>query len=198
MSINDDLAFFEILCEEHEYQKYSDAPNANKYKGILPDFLLEIWKKYGLTSHGNGEIWFTDPGKFTDIMRAFFGQDAGFTVYARHSYGYLYAIREKKLYIIHPQMARAQYMGEIDTMPAQILNILDSGPAHENHIKALKKLGPINSDQMYGFTPMLALGGNGSLKETKIVKMPEYLLLVAEAATEAVRNGWNPLGLPAS
>ena len=196
MKNEEKIVFFEMLCEENEYRKYSDIHDIDNYKGKIPDFLIEIWKRYGLTSHGEGEIWFVDPSEFTTIIKGFFGENVGFIAYARHSFGYIYAILEDKLYIIHPQMARAQYMGNLDTLPAQILNILDSGPAHKQHLAALKKFGPINSSQMYGYVPVLALGGDGSLDETQIVQMHEYLLMTAEIATEAVRNGWNPLGLP--
>lgn len=197
MSITDDLVFFEILCKEHEWHKYADVPKGliEKYAGVLPDFLLAIWERHGFTSHGEGEIWLTNPDDFTDTIRAFFGKEYPFLVYARHSFGFMYAVLKDKIYVIHPQISRAQYRGEIEIMPAQILNILDSGPAHKSHLRALKKFGPINSDQMYGYVPMLALGGDGSLKETQIVQMYEYLYLVADVATEAVRNGWDPLGL---
>lgn len=66
---------------------------------------------------------------------------------------------------------------------------------HKKHLKTQRKLGPIDQDHMYGYVPMLALGGNGSLKETKIVKTQEYLALLADVVIDAKRNGWNPLGL---
>ena len=66
---------------------------------------------------------------------------------------------------------------------------------HKKHLKTLKKLGLIDQDHMYGYVPMLALGGNGSLKETKIVKTQEYLALLADVVIDAKRNGWDPLGL---
>ena len=101
-----------------------------------------------------------------------------------------------KLYIIYPQQSHAKYMGSMDNFGIFISSIINDSPRHKNHLAALKKLGPINSSQMYGYVPVLALGGDGSLDETQIVQMHEYLLMTAEIATEAVRNGWNPLGLP--
>lgn len=189
---------FEKLCERHEWHKYSDASTEliQRFSGTLPDFILAIWERYGLTCHADGEVWFTNPDDFTDVVRAFFGEKYPFLIFARHSFGYLHAILGNRLYIIHPQIARAKDMGSVELVEIQIKDIIYSDGRHKDHISALKKLGPINEDQMYGYVPMLALGGDGSLKETRIVQMHEYLLLVADAATDAVRSGWNPLGLP--
>lgn len=41
---------------------------------------------------------------------------------------------------------------------------------------------------------MLALGGEGTLEETQVVPVHEYPLMVAQVATQAVREGWDPLG----
>lgn len=189
---------FNKLCERHEWHKYADVPVEliGKYAGKIPDFLLAIWEQYGFTSHGDGEVWFTNPDDFNDIIQAFFGKDYPFIVFARDSFGMMHAILKEKLYVIHPQVSHAQYMGELELFEIRINSIIRDEKGNKYHRAALKKLGPINEEQMYGYIPMLALGGDGSLKETQIVQMNEYLLLVADVATEAVRNGWNPLGLP--
>jgi hypothetical protein len=195
-----DLLRYELLEERFGSQKYADVTleTLEKYQGKVPELLLAIWERYGLTSHGQGELWFTNPDDFTDIVQAFFGDQYPFIVYARTSFGRLWAILDDRLYTIHPQIAHAIYGHKLevfDTLMSSGL-VSTSSDFHTEHLKALKKLGPLKADQMYGYVPVLALGGNGSLKETKIVQMREYLFMVADIATSAVREGWNPLGLP--
>ncbi|THF69904.1 DUF1851 domain-containing protein [Deinococcus sp. Arct2-2] len=195
-----DLLHFEILTEEFGCDPYEDVLPATlqTYQHSLPAVLLAIWENHGLTSHGQGELWFTNPDDFKEIIRAFFGPQREFLVFARTSYGDLYAVLQEQLYLIHPQIARAMHFGEWELLEPMISGTLirEGSQTHREHLRALKKLGPLKADQMYGYVPVLALGGNGSLKETKIVPLREYLLMVADIATSAVREGWNPLGLP--
>jgi hypothetical protein len=189
---------FDRLCRLHGYKKYADVSSEmiEKYKGILPDFLLAVWEKHGLSSHGEGYIWTVNPDDYSDIIRSFFGKDNQLVVFARNSFGKLYAAKDGQEYRIRPQIGIARYFAEADIDNDFKYTLITLGDSeHKEHLKAMKKLGPIDQDHMYGYVPMLALGGDGSLKETKIVKTQEYLMLVAEVVTEANRNGWDPLGL---
>lgn len=195
-----DLFDYERLCSKHGSEKYAEvnAETLEKYRDQVPELLLAIWERHGLTSHGQGEIWFTNPDEFTDIVQAFFGDQQPFVVFARNSYGELYGFLTDRIYVIQPQIVRAIHQGKVsdfDTFLSGVL-IIPYLDFHKEHLLALKKLGSLKADQLYGYVPMLALSGNGSLKETKIVQMREYLFMVADIATSAVREGWNPLGLP--
>jgi hypothetical protein len=46
--------------------------------------------------------------------------------------------------------------------------------------RALKKLGPLAADEMYGFEPTLALGGKADLKNLHKVKAVEHLVILAQ------------------
>ena len=94
MEYTEKLIYFEMLCEEHGCEENTTVSKEllEKYKDRLPKLMLDIWEDYGLTSHGSGEIWFTNPDDFQDIIKSYFGDGYEFIVYARHSFGYLYAI----------------------------------------------------------------------------------------------------------
>jgi len=47
---------------------------------------------------------------------------------------------------------------------------------------ALKTLGSLHHDEMYGFIPALALGGASSLAHLQKVKAVEHLVLLAQLA----------------
>jgi hypothetical protein len=46
--------------------------------------------------------------------------------------------------------------------------------------KALKKLGPLHPDEMYGFEPALAVGGTSKIENLVKVKMIEHLILLSQ------------------
>ena len=46
--------------------------------------------------------------------------------------------------------------------------------------RALKALGPLAADEMYGFEPALALGGTADLKNLRKVKCVEHLVMLAQ------------------
>jgi hypothetical protein len=47
---------------------------------------------------------------------------------------------------------------------------------------ALKKLGSLQPDEMYGFVPALALGGPGDLKHLQKLKTIEHLTFLSQLA----------------
>lgn len=189
---------FDRLTRLHGYEKYANVSLEviEKYKTILPDFILAIWERHGLSSHGEGYIWTVNPDDYIGIVQDFFGKKRELIVFARSSFGDMYCVEGGKKYVIQPQIGEAIFIGDSDIEYSfkYSLIMLDDENL-KRHLKARKKLGPIEHDQMYGYVPMLALGGDGSLKETKIVKTKEYLALVADVVTEANRNDWDPLEL---
>lgn len=54
--------------------------------------------------------------------------------------------------------------------------------------RALKKLGPLKHDEMYGFVPALALGGSATLDCLQKVKAVEHLVMLAQLAPLEVIN----------
>ena len=46
--------------------------------------------------------------------------------------------------------------------------------------RALKTLGPLAPDEMYGFEPTLAVGGKADLKNLRKVKVVEHLVMLAQ------------------
>ena len=46
--------------------------------------------------------------------------------------------------------------------------------------RALKALGPLARDEMYGFEPALALGGKADLRNLRKVKAVEHLVMLAQ------------------
>ena len=50
--------------------------------------------------------------------------------------------------------------------------------------KALKKLGPLQHDECFGFEPAIALGGSESVENVRIVKLREHLSILSQLVDE--------------
>lgn len=56
---------------------------------------------------------------------------------------------------------------------------------------ALRRLGQLKHDDMYGFVPALALGGSAALTHLKKVKAVEHSVLLAQLAPLQIMNPAN-------
>jgi len=72
----------------------------NKYRGKLPDKLLEYWREFGFCGCGEGRLWMVDPAAFEDVVEAWLedtplaGSDH-YHVFARTAFGELFLWGEK-------------------------------------------------------------------------------------------------------
>ena len=57
----DDFGQPEISCPV-------SAATLNKYRGRLPDRLLEYWQEYGFCHFADGLFWLTNPEDYEDIL----------------------------------------------------------------------------------------------------------------------------------
>jgi hypothetical protein len=53
---------------------------------------------------------------------------------------------------------------------------------------ALKKLGPLKPDEMYGFVPAVALSGSATLANLQKVKAVEHLAILAQLTERQVMH----------
>jgi hypothetical protein len=56
--------------------------------------------------------------------------------------------------------------------------------SYKMHMKAVKKFGQLDQDQVFGFFPALSMGGERVLKNVKVVQLREYLTFLAQIAVE--------------
>ena len=143
-----------------------------KYQGKVPELLLAIWERHGLTSHGQGELWFTNPDDFTDIVQAFFGDQYPFIVYARTSFGRLWAILDDRLYTIQPQIARAIYGHKLevfDTLMSSGL-VSTSSDFHTEHLRRSKNLAPFRPIRCMGMSRCWPSVGTAVSKKQRLFR----------------------------
>lgn len=191
--------FLETFSPQCEVSDVSQSRLA-EFRSSLPSALLEFWDEKGWSGYADGIMWTTDPVEFKPALEAWL-EPSGildkdiYTVIARSAFGkmFVWGKNSGMSIIIDPFDARVTTI-EPNFDPSRADNALvaffaskdkdyfDFEDYKEKKIfsRALKKLGRLKSDEMYGFEPALALGGMPKIENLTKVKMIEHLVLLAQ------------------
>ncbi len=164
-----------------------------KYRGILPDSLLLIWKKAGWANWCNGIFWTVNPADYDDLVELWlestpFPEIDQYHIIARSAFGKLYAWGQnnnQSFTISCPLNALIAQEKKIRTAtddPNRTLGVFFSGSDKEKFDmedengeslfdQALEKLGPLAADEVYGFEPPLFAGGAAALRVDHLAKL---------------------------
>ncbi|WKB52329.1 GAD-like domain-containing protein [Eleftheria terrae] len=171
-----------------------------KYTGVLPSQLLTYWKEYGWAGYGSGVFWVVDPEEYQPVVKAWIdrtplAQEDSFYVIGRGAFGRLHFWgRETGVALsidaVHATayLGSARLTGEKEDLGIRAFfsrqdqdrNDCDDDSGEPLFERALERLGRLSSDEMYGFVPARAMGGNGSLTTLKRVKAIEHLVFLAQ------------------
>lgn len=166
-------------------------------RGKLPDQLLTYWDEHGWCGYADGLFWTVDPQEYEPVLEAWIGNTPFmkkdvYHIFARSAVGHLRLWGEKtgnSPNIFAPGsfcIPRESKAAQKDMNFA--MQIFFGGLDREDSdfdgmfAQALKNLGRLQSSEMYGFVPALALGGQCSLKNLQTVKAVEHLVILAQLA----------------
>jgi hypothetical protein len=169
-----------------------------EYQNKLPEQLFSYWRKLGSCSFYTGLFWMVNPADYQDLLESWlegipFDQSEDLSVIARSAFGVLYVWSRGKgeILTINPNINVIYLNQEKNSAPINTeeenfymrcfwafkkINSIDKTDANEQPLfsRALKKLGKLKSDEMYGFSHRLALGGKETLDNLEIVKLDVY------------------------
>jgi len=180
-----------------------------RYKGILPNRLIQYWIDYGFCGYGKGLFWTVNPFDYVDLIEMWLGDTPlwgreNYYVIAKTAFGELYLIGEDSVddTIINPHYCNILPGNNPDVMlddmqkdrrlslffGTQDKESLDVTDQNDKPLfkRALKKLGPLKHDEMYTFVPALATGGIADIEHVQKVKIHEQLSLLAELDTPVI------------
>ncbi|HEL5052451.1 TPA: DUF1851 domain-containing protein [Stenotrophomonas maltophilia] len=172
------------------------------YRGKVPDKLLEYWQAYGFAGYGGGRFWMTDPDEYAEALHAwlygteFYGKDHYYVI-GRTAFGdlTLWGTKTGRSLTINCPWAmifptdKSRWMKEgkedfLISAWVAFMTFDDMDETDDNDAllfdRAVKQLGPLAHDEMYGFVPALALGGPCRLDHLQKVKAAEHLLFLAQ------------------
>jgi hypothetical protein len=174
----------------------------NKFRGKLPDKLLEYWRQYGWCGYAKGLFWTVNPDEWDGALEDWIGEtkfmemDAYFVI-ARSAFGELVLWGTKtgqSLKIVPsygwawPAFDNEKFRRRGADKALQLFfastsrksyDLSDSAdqPLFE---RALTKLGPLDHHTMYGFVPSLSLGGEANLDRLQKVDAHVHLSILSQ------------------
>ncbi|MCG7544964.1 DUF1851 domain-containing protein [Pseudoalteromonas sp. MM17-2] len=183
------------------------------FKGKLPDRLLEYWQEYGFCGWGDGIFWLVNPLDYHDILQTWlegtefaerekneidkyyvigrgafgdlvvWGKASGQSLDINSNFGMLFPTDSTEDLVEDGETLTVDlFFATMNKTPLDQKDV-DEKPLFE---QALKKLGPLEADEMYAFVPALALGGVNKLENLKKVKAIEHLNFLAELGEKRI------------
>ncbi|SFF82130.1 hypothetical protein SAMN05518865_10533 [Duganella sp. CF458] len=195
--MDEDFEFFLKMMGPATQKRHVPSSSLDRFRGKLPEQLLAYWKEHGWCAYADGLFWTVDPQEYEPVLDAWIGdtplmkRDA-YHIIARSAFGELYFWGERTGDTL-TLFAPGAYC--FPTEPAFKEHELESGmriffsvrKRKENDFAemfspALKKMGRLNHEEMYGFVPALALGGPSTSEHLQKVKAVEHLVFLAQLA----------------
>ncbi|UTC66568.1 MULTISPECIES: GAD-like domain-containing protein [unclassified Treponema] len=193
-----------------DYIKYSDVPNEliTKYTGLLPEPILEVWRRTGFGIYEHGFVQFVNPDEWDfafDYIDNIYDKSIVIGITALGDL-LLWDIKNKNklngdhIKIIFINDCDDDVVGGKD--PAFWLgydfDINMEDEAHEdfeynvkefrskNYQKIKRVLPPLKYGECYGYTPIPALGGKKTYKTLKIVDAKTYVDMIGQAVGKII------------
>ncbi len=179
-------------------RRWVPQSSIDRYRGKLPDQLLAYWEEHGWTGYADGLFWTVDPQEYEPVVDAWLGdtsfmEDDVYHVIARGAFGEIYFLGERsasRLSIVAVDAVMMKPFSPPSDRDRAVLAFFSAQNRGANDLcdvngkrlftRALKKLGPLKYDEMYGFVPALALGGPATLNHLQKVKAIEHLVMLAQ------------------
>ena len=189
---------------QNNYIKYSNVSieTINKYKGKLPDELLNIWNIMGYGIYENGFIQLVNPDDYDFVFKYIDKLLEPSIVFAITAMGDLLIWEGNKNWTIAPdegnrvkqidvRKCKSRVIGEIDFVFDILLgddygisgkNFFDSKP----YLDIKGKLPKLQYGQCYGYVPALVLGGKVSNKNLQVVDAKTYIDIIGQAVGKII------------
>ncbi|AKT33051.1 GAD-like domain-containing protein [Pseudomonas syringae pv. actinidiae] len=193
--MDEDFAFFLDNFGPAIERKLVPELSIARYKNKLPKQLLDYWSAYGWCGYAGGLLWTVNPHDYDHVLDQWLAatsihkQDS-YHVIARSAFGILYIWGENSGYCLTLNSYISRYSARTsifigDNLDFGVKAFFSSMIAEYNDLDdlfkpALKSLGPLKHDEMYGFVPALALGGPMELKNLQKVKTIEHLTFLSQ------------------
>jgi len=175
-----------------------------KYRGKLPDMLLAYWEEYGFIGLKNGLFWLVNPEEFEDTLESWIGDTEivnkdDYHVIARSGFGNLYLwgqetgfmyeiecnngwILEKDGYTKTISEGKSDFALQVFLVcfDAEDIDLDDFETDKPLFDDLVKKFGPLDDDEVFGFEPALFLGGDQTFKNINKLDLHTHLNILAD------------------
>lgn len=180
---------FTIFVKEYGDPVAEEIPDPQfleRYRKRLPSAMLEFWKRFGFGRCANGLVWVTNPNALGDILDEWTSRKrpARAIPVIRTAFAKIVYWDGAMFRLVDPNHNDLFEAGDDVWV---LFNVYLIGKAAREGIlqeplfkRALRKLGPLQRDEMYGYKLPLAMGGEPSLQNLEKMKMREQLAILAQ------------------
>ena len=174
-----------------------------KWRGKIPEQLLNYWAEEGWCSYANGLLWTVNAEDYEDLVDEWLAdtpleQIDSFHAFARSAFGNLYICGERSganvticcaLNAISA-VAKSLTPKSDEKKNSSIRSFFAASSLSDFDLKdeqgaplfdrAFAKFGALESDEVYGFEPALVLGGKIRLENLKKLKLDAHLTILRQ------------------
>lgn len=205
MNIEKQMKYIELFFERNkDYIKSSDVPKEliEKYTNLLPEPILEIWRRSGFGIYEHGFVQFVNPDEYSFVFDYIDKLLEPSIVFGVTALGDILLWEGNENWTISPdegdrvkqidvRKCKSRVIGEIDFVLNRLLgdeygivdkDFFDSKP----FIDIQNKLPQLEYDQCYGYVPALSLGGKASNKNLQIVDTKAYIEIIGQSVGKII------------
>lgn len=174
----------------------------NAYMGRIPKAINEIWDRVGLGVFNKGYFQLCDPRKYKSIISNIFAGDLDFSTDATHvigfsAFGRLIAWNENyrivnidlvngQIWCRHFQQSKTDIDQNMSLISGLMVWDQPAADIKDKNgkgmfAKALLRLGALHYGYIYGFRPILALGGSRESERLVVYEALSHMAILSQA-----------------
>jgi len=201
MAISDSFAYFIKRNGQPLNRIAVDPIDVEKYRGSVPDSLIEFWLEVGWGEYLDGLLKVSDPSILQPIISMLFSRDpelssTSSTVYAHTVFGELFVWNKQhrniNVNLLTYTLSAPRLLNPIRRIPDEREVAVplytfekrghDAYDENGNGLydRACSALGRPEIDECFGFFPALALGGLKTISNLRRIKAREHFAILAQ------------------
>ncbi|MBB4003217.1 GAD-like domain-containing protein [Aurantimonas endophytica] len=199
--MHEDFQYVVEKFGEPESIRPFEPSELESFQSRVPQGLLTFWERYGLCQFWGGLLRLSQPDEMRGVLKLAFGKDAELDpdrchVVAYSAFGELYIWSEtfQRLFLSLPELRlRSRVLEDVSRRiddEDRAVAFLFAGEKHDMdfldkdrkllYARCRSRLGPLETDECYGFFPTLMLGGEADIDAVRRVKALEHFAILAQ------------------
>lgn len=189
---------------EPELAQRVSKDEIESYRGRLPNALLTFWEEHGRGSYRDGTYWICDPAPYQSVINEIFKFDPKYKPEKMTAIGYdalgnlwVWGDEFRKI-TVHTRLSEVYNAPEASftdsdtgekfpkdfSISSGLTAFMDYDPPSDDEgepliPQAIERLGRLNHNEIYGYVPALALGGENMAKNLQKFTAPEHMSFLA-------------------
>lgn len=175
----------EKLFEDFILEQRVPEEIIQKYEGVIPDEMMEVWKEYGFGMTADGYLRVINPDEYyevlidiyeyvnNEIVPVFITGMADILAYNNNGYLLYVNVRHQTSAIISKKFELTMKRMKTDDFRHFVLS-------WEPYKEAVERYGTPNYQECFGYEPLLSLGGGESVDNLRKLNLKVHLDIISQ------------------